>query len=210
MPMVQYYSLDGTLVDEENATSVSQDGTSISGPVGDISQLPAGTYVGIVNNAGSGGSWEYVGTVGVSIMTGTPGTGSVTITGAEQNIWYDPCAQYYYDISLYGDCTSYNPPYWTYDTGGVDVIVNGAWCWVSYGQNDDDYTVASGLASAINSCNPYVSASVSGTTIYLTARTTGASTNYSLYEDAYSDYSGSPSFYGDTSGSALTGGSDGP
>jgi hypothetical protein len=54
MPMVQYYGLDGTLVDQENATSISQDGTSISGPVGDISQLPAGTYVGIISNAGSG------------------------------------------------------------------------------------------------------------------------------------------------------------
>jgi hypothetical protein len=55
MPLVQYYTLDGTLVGQENATSIASNGTWMQIPAFNISQLPAGTYAAFVNNAASGG-----------------------------------------------------------------------------------------------------------------------------------------------------------
>ncbi|MGH9815514.1 MAG: hypothetical protein ACRD6I_05495 [Candidatus Acidiferrales bacterium] len=61
-----------------------------------------------------------------------------------------------------------------YDTGSVWVTVNGVQKSVSYGQGSTATTVATALRDAINADGGYpVTASLAGTTLTLTARTTG-------------------------------------
>jgi RHS repeat-associated protein len=101
------------------------------------------------------------------------------------------------------------PP--VYDSGSIWVTVNGTQCSTSYGQNSTATALASSLASAINTCSSVVTASASGTTITLTAKTTGAATNYSLSSGSSTSQPGSfasPSFTVSVSAAALTGGSD--
>jgi RHS repeat-associated protein len=100
----------------------------------------------------------------------------------------------------------------TYDTGTVWVTVHGHQTSASYGQGDTSTSVASHLASAINSdSGAYVTASASGTTVSLTSKQTGASSNYSLSAGSSTNQPSlfsSPSFSVSASGSALTGGAN--
>jgi RHS repeat-associated protein len=100
----------------------------------------------------------------------------------------------------------------TYDSGSVWVTVNGFQALASYGQGSTSASVASAIANILNTngSSP-VTASVVGSAITLTARATGASTNYSLTAGSSTSQPGSfasPSFSVSVSGSALTGGSD--
>jgi RHS repeat-associated protein len=63
-----------------------------------------------------------------------------------------------------------------YDTGWIRITVNGIAAQVAYGQFDTDTSLASALAAAIGG-NPYVIASVNGSTINIQARTAGAAGN---------------------------------
>ena len=145
------------------------------------------------------------------------GTGSVTIDGYPQSVsyMYDPCSGYDPSSEDYLGCwANYGPPYqpypvYTYDYGTVYITVNGVTGSTSYNSSDSSATVASRLATAVTNYNSYAWASASGSTIYLYARTLGASTNYSfsvsgVSSDTY-DFP-SPSFYGTPANSALTGG----
>lgn len=121
----------------------------------------------------------YQGTVG-----GSPGTGSVRIR--------------------------YNPQRPGPDTGVVSVTVNGVTFSMSYdmpGQTADE--VAAGLASEINSQPPdsAVSATISGSTVYITSNLNGANTNYSL-SLSYTFNGDGPSFTPIASGSTFTGGAN--
>ena len=93
-----------------------------------------------------------------------------------------------------------------YDAGSAWITVNGQQCSTGYGNGDSSSSVASNLTNAVNSCSSYVNASVSGTTVNLTAKTTGAWTNYSLSSGSSSSQGFSPSFGVSASGGALTGG----
>ncbi|MGH7554515.1 MAG: RHS repeat-associated core domain-containing protein, partial [Longimicrobiales bacterium] len=101
----------------------------------------------------------------------------------------------------------------TYDSGSVWVTVNSVQKSVSYGQGSTNTSVATALRDAINADSGYpVTAFLSGATIHLTAKTAGASTNYSLSGGSSTAQPGSfgqPSFTVATSGSALIGGSEG-
>jgi len=99
-----------------------------------------------------------------------------------------------------------------YDSGTSTITVNGHADSVSWsGSGTTTSSIASGLASAINGdSSASVSASASGSAVNLTAKTTGAGTNYSLSSSSTYDSSdfSSPSFSSSNSGSTLTGGHD--
>jgi len=100
----------------------------------------------------------------------------------------------------------------TYDSGSVWVTVNGFQALANYGQGSSSSTLASAIANTLNTngSSP-VTASVSGSTVALTARAAGSSTNYSLSVGSSTSQPGSfasPSFSVSVSGANLTGGND--
>ncbi len=172
MPLVQYYTLDGTLVAQENATSVSSDGTSMQISGFSITQLPVGTYAAFVSNAASGGGYTYLGTGAVELADG-----GVDIVGDEQST--QKCVR---EVDG-GDCLEWET---IYDEGTVSVTVNGVVSSVTYDETSTPYTLAVALASAINSnasVNSLVYALAAGTSV-LTNSQSGA--QYSLSATAAS------------------------
>lgn len=137
MPLVQYYNLDGTLMGQENATSVN--GTSIQISGFDMSQLPVGTYAAFVSNATSGGGYTYLGNGVVQVANG-----GVDLTGFEQHV--TPCLK-----PARSGCLEWGSP--VYDSGTVSITVNGVKSSVSYGQNSTTWSIAVALANAINANN---------------------------------------------------------
>jgi RHS repeat-associated protein len=128
----------------------------------------------------------------------TAATGSVTINGSERSTTKQSCVQQ----GSQRICT----PYTVYDMGPVTITVNGYQVSYTFGQNDTSATVASALAGSLNSGSP-VTASVSGSTIYLTSNVTGTTGNYSLAVSASSQAGFSPaSFSISASGGSLSGG----
>jgi phage tail sheath gpL-like len=143
----------------------------------------------------------------VCAYAATPGTGTVAIGGE---------AQYVLDDG--GNII--------WDSGYVSIIVNGHTDTVTYSSGSPEYafTIAQYLVNTINANNPYVTAacqtsngvcnnSTAGSTIVLTARTSGSNTNYSLSATSVFDQNGTglftqPSFPATPSGSSLTGGTN--
>jgi hypothetical protein len=71
MPRVQYYYNDGTYVGEVTATTANS--TTISAPpVSGLSSDPSGIYVGVIQNATSGGGWTTIGIAALNLETPTP------------------------------------------------------------------------------------------------------------------------------------------
>jgi len=100
----------------------------------------------------------------------------------------------------------------TYDSGSVWVTVNGFQATASYGQGSTATSVASAIAAAFNgsSSSPVV-ATLSGATINLIAKKSGANTNYPLSSGASTSQPSlfaRPSFSAAVSGTTLTGGSN--
>jgi hypothetical protein len=71
MPLVQYFDLNGNLVAQASATTVAGDGTWMSAPIPDVSQLSPGTYVGLVSNANSSGGYDILGSISVEVTLPT-------------------------------------------------------------------------------------------------------------------------------------------
>lgn len=132
----------------------------------------------------------------------TYATGWATIDGNEQSKIYYVGAQ--------------NSPVTIYDAGTVTIAVNGCSASAGYGQASTDSSVASSLGAAVNSsCGSYVTATVTGATISLTAKTAGSAGDYSLSGSGATSVTQGPygepgfssaSFSPGTSGSSLTGG----
>jgi len=148
---------------------------------------------------------------------GTPGTGSVNITGTEQSVTVseyvgDECVLWFE-----GNCVQWQPVYQNvtyYDAGGVSITVNGFTKSVSYANGSTGTTIASALASAFNGdgASP-VTASSTGAVVYLTSKVGGAASNYSLSATSWTNDPApfsAPSFVPVRSGPTLTGGTDGP
>lgn len=99
-----------------------------------------------------------------------------------------------------------------FDTGTVSVTVNGYAKSATYNQSSTLSGMATALASAFqNDGTAPVNASAAGPTITVTARATGASTNYTLASSSSTSqgsYFSHASYSGSASGSALTGGQD--
>ncbi len=127
------------------------------------------------------------------------GSGSVRIDGGEAS-----------ECLLDTGCTFASQ--YTYDSGTVSITVNAATKSVPYGRSSTVTSVAAALANAINGDSTFpVTAAVSGATVIVTARTGGASTNYSLSSSSSTNNPsvfGAPSFEGTPSGPNLTGGED--
>jgi len=134
------------------------------------------------------------------VSPATSGTGNVTVSGAEKSTLYMPPG-----------CRLHSCAQTIYDNGTVKITVNNYVASASYGQGSTASAIASSLVAQINSNSSYpVSATLSGSTIYLAAKATGAITNYSLSTSSTwdtQDFSSS-SFSASKSGSTLTGGAD--
>lgn len=72
MPLVQYFDLNGNLVTQASATAVASDGSWMTSPVPDISQISDGTYVGLLSNANSSGGYDILGAVTVQVVPPPP------------------------------------------------------------------------------------------------------------------------------------------
>ena len=97
---------------------------------------------------------------------------------------------------------------YVFDSGNLWININGNHS-ISYGQGDSWQSVLNNLANTFAS-DAYVAASVSGSTLTLTARTAGAATNYSFTAGSSTNRSDlfQPSFAISPTSGALTGGSD--
>lgn len=136
----------------------------------------------------------------------TAGTGTVTIGGSEQSTVVQQCTR----MLAGGDCISWKNVT-VYDKGTVSITVNGVVGSTAYGSASTSATIASGLVNVFNgNGNSPVTASLSGTVITFTAKTTGAATNYTLTTSVTYDSTNFSccSFTATPSGSTLTGGAD--
>lgn len=168
--------------------TLTLNGTEQSAPVA------AKAAVGSISISGTEQNWQTVSSAA------TAGTATVTISGAERS------TSVRYQCGQTTWCTRTQ-----YDSGTVTIYVNGAGISYSYYQTDTNSTVASALAGALTANSPTVTATASGSTIYITARATGAATNYSLSTAAVTTqptYFTGSSFIASPSGGTLTGGRD--
>lgn len=126
----------------------------------------------------------------------TPGEGSVTISGSEGS--FESCVT----VSGKKECRTLP------DSGKVTVTVNGVTNSASYGSGSTAASVASALSNAINAnSNQPVTASISGSMVFLKAKQTGPGTNFSLSTSI--TLSGGPRcIFGTASSSTLTGGAN--
>jgi hypothetical protein len=148
---------------------------------------------------------ETLSGVGYVGPTANPGTGTVTISGNERQK-QGTCAQTQgYPVP---HCIRYNI---LYDSGTVSIAVNGYTASVSYVSSSTAAGIASALATNLNG-HSNILATVNGNVITIGAETSGAGTNYPLSVSSFStnhNFSGT-SFPISSSGSALSGGVDGP
>jgi RHS repeat-associated protein len=92
-----------------------------------------------------------------------------------------------------------------YDAGTATVTVNGYQAQVAYGQSSTPTTIATALATAISG-SPDVTATASGATITVTARTIGSNTNYAVTKSVASGNGFSPASFAVGAPAALSGG----
>ncbi len=144
------------------------------------------------------GTYQWTVTGGQSA---TAGAGSVAISGATQSTWVDS------DV-----CNPECQTIEVWDSGKVGIRVNNVLKEVNYSRfvNNTATLVASALATAIHNDASYpADAQANGASVTLWARTTGASTNYSLTASATTNNPGTfpgGSYTVSPSGSAFTGG----
>ena len=139
-------------------------------------------------------------TVVVGSAVGTPGTGTVTITGAPQSTVVDPCHRPLLPC-----------PITYYEVGTVAVVIDGESFTASYVVNTTAAQLAQSLTSALNASGSPVKATLSGSTITITSIVSGAVTDYSLstsYTFGSTEYFSSPAFTGVPSGAQLVGGAN--
>jgi len=152
------------------------------------------------------------------LVTATANGGSVTLTsiGTGPTVDYTLSSSFAWDSQFFSNPSftfstpsgmtggSANPP----DTGTVSVTVGGFTAQATYGVSSTSASVASDLANIFNTngLSP-VTASLSGSSLSLTATTTGPNTNYPVsFAAASSDSYPRPSFTASAYTSSLTGG----
>jgi len=144
--------------------------------------------------------------VGNSTTAPTSGSTTVTLDGFEQSQTNEVCDLY----DEGGSCVHYSNQT-TYDSGSVNVTVGGYTATVFYDSGSTNTNLATALANAFSGdpSSP-VTASHSGSTVTLTAKDVGPSSNYVVSTSASTDDPGDfggPSYT--ASGSNLSGGSAG-
>jgi RHS repeat-associated protein len=145
------------------------------------------------------GSVAVTGTEQSTGGAATSGSGTITISGTEQS------------VCNFDSCTL--PGQFTWDTGPVSITVNGVQKSVTYSHFSTPTTIATALAAAFhNDGSAPADATSSGAVVTLTARATGAATNYPLSVAVSTsdptDFA-VPSFSAVKSGANFTGGHDG-
>jgi pimeloyl-ACP methyl ester carboxylesterase len=170
------------------------------------------------------GDTDLLGTITVMTQTlsvilgnpvGTPGIGSVTITGSSRSVVINPCLKETITQSEPEPEPLPSPPNCPItipETGTVSVTVGGQSFTASYATSTAAQ-IATSLANAMNYADSPVSAVVtgtSGTTITITSSVKGSRTNYTLSTSyTYNTiYFSSPAFVASASGAMLTGGTD--
>lgn len=135
---------------------------------------------------------------------GTPGTGTITISGAGQSTTYT----YTYQCGPYpsNTCTGTTT---IWNGGTIYVTINGFTASTGYGGTIATSTIATNLAAALNASGSPVSAVANGSTIAVTAKAAGSTTNYSISTTATwnTQYFSGPAFT--ASAGTMTGGTDG-
>jgi len=179
-------------------------------------------------SSGSGSSTASTGTVTLSGTEGTsggaPGTGSSTASGSEQSVGSGSGTHGTGSVTISGTertklintCPPQLCKTFVGDTGSVSITVNGVASSIEYGYGTNTSTaIATALATAINgnaSINTLVSATAASSTVTITAKQFGSQTNYTLSASSATDdldYFTGTSFPVSTSGSTLTGGTNG-
>jgi len=140
-------------------------------------------------------------TIVVGSSVGTPGTGTLTISGHAQSGYSCPPG-----------CRAKSCCSLIWENGTIYLTVGGVTFHTSYsGSTASTSGIATSLATSINnSTTSPVTASASSNVVTLTSKIKGVATNYSLstsYSYDTQDFS-SPAFTGAVSGSQLTGGTD--
>jgi RHS repeat-associated protein len=137
---------------------------TLSGSEQSILGAPANSGTGSVTFSGTLQSKQ------VLSHAATSGTGSVSIGGGP-----DQSTTVYYVCGPNGQRCSRT----VYDSGGVSVTVNGfTTAPASYYQSSTTASIAASLASALNASGSPVTASSSGNTVTMTAKVTGAASDY--------------------------------
>jgi len=169
----------------------------------------------LASNINGNGSSPVTATANGSIVTlvakttGSSTNYSFSASSVTGNTTYFPAGSTSFPVSTSGPTlTGGTNAVTTYDTGTVSIIVNSFTASYTYGQNDTVSSIASGLVSSLAPSS--VNASASGGVITLTAKVTGAATNYPLSVSVSYDtaHFSSASFTATRSGPTLTGGAD--
>jgi hypothetical protein len=77
MPVLQYFDLSGTLIAQASASSVTSTSVTVQTP--NLSQVPSGTYGGLIQNVESGGALRPIGG-GAEFVVAPPGYATYTAT----------------------------------------------------------------------------------------------------------------------------------
>lgn len=205
--------------------NAQQDGTTANPSTPSVTTAAGGELIlGNIVPGGNGG--ETVGS-GFTLLTVTSATGlgseyeMQSSPGAVSATWNMPAQNWTSQIATLipaayttAQVAAFKPASGAgtiYDSGSVWITVNGVQYSTSYGQNSNASTVADLLTNEINqNGSASVTANVHYSTVYLTATTTGSSTDYSLSAGSSSSESFSPpSFSATASSSSLTNGSSG-
>ena len=90
------------------------------------------------------------------------------------------------------------PQYTSYDTGTINANINGINATTTWGQSSTTSSLASALASSLNSLgSSFLVATANGSDIYLTSKSTGGTVDYPVtmtYTDTNSNFTYDPSF----------------
>jgi RHS repeat-associated protein len=174
--------------------SASSGSATVSGSEQSIIGAPATSGTGSVNFSGSLQSKQ------VLSHAATSGTGTISISGGPDQ-----------STSVGYVCGPNGQMCWrtVYDGGSITVTVNGFLASASYYQASTPGTIATSLASALNASGSPVTASASGGGVTMTAKTTGAASNYTVSVSVtYDTQDFSHASFTASSPSALTGGAN--
>jgi RHS repeat-associated protein len=180
------------------------------------------SYVGTTPTGQPGtGSVGISGTLQSQTLPATPGTGSVTFSGSEQSKPGAPATAGRGSVTISGE--EVNPCLsapklaqipqigCSADHGSVFIVVNGHSDQAGFGSTDTPSSIASKLVTAINGdTGAFVNANCAdgpctNATVYLTGRSPGSGTNYSLSSSVTQQLG---SFSTSNSGATLTGGAN--
>jgi RHS repeat-associated protein len=200
---------------DDGSVSITVNGQSVSASYGQgaTASSVAGALAARVNSSSSYATATVSGTV-ITLTARTAGAGT-NYTLAVATVWDSDFSHASFTPTKSGATLTGGTNGTTttvYDSGNVSVTVSGITATINYSQtvNNTAALVTSALASAINGNSSYpVRASASGTTLALTAKQTGAATNYTVSSASTTTqgtYFAHPSF--SSPSTTLTGGSD--